>query len=82
MKKLRRIEDTESVLCKSVLIVNTIRKIKQTNCVDIYEDFNLSDDSEKEEEADDTDHEEAKTDVEFHTESHSQDSSSEEILDQ
>ena len=31
MKKLKTIEDTESLLCKSVLIVNTIRKIRKFN---------------------------------------------------
>ena len=36
MKKLKTIEDTESLLCKSVLIVNTIRKIRKIN-----EDYNL-----------------------------------------
>ena len=30
LKKLRTIDDTESLLCKSVLITNTIRKIRQT----------------------------------------------------
>ena len=29
MKKLKRIVDTESLLCKSVLIVNTIRNLRQ-----------------------------------------------------
>ena len=31
MKKLGTIEDTELLLCKSVLIVNTIRKIRKYN---------------------------------------------------
>ena len=31
VKKLKTIEDTESLLCKSVLIVNTIRKLRQYN---------------------------------------------------
>ena len=31
MKKLKTIEDTESLLCKSVLIVNTIWKIRNFN---------------------------------------------------
>ena len=82
MKKLRKIEDTDSVLCKSVLIVNTIRRISRTNCVDIHEDFNLSDGNDNEEEADNPEHEEARTDLEFHTENVSEDSNSEELLDQ
>ena len=31
LKKLKTIDDTESLLCKSVLIVNTIRKVRQSN---------------------------------------------------
>ena len=44
LKKLRTIEDTESFLCKAVLITNTIRKIRQVNqqnsseVIDFYTD--------------------------------------------
>ena len=31
LKKLRTIEDTESLLCKTVLIANTIRNIRHFN---------------------------------------------------
>ena len=44
LSKLRTIEDTESLLCKAVLITNTIRKIRQVNqqnsseVIDFYTD--------------------------------------------
>ena len=49
VKKLKTIEDTESLLCKSVLIVNTIRKLRQYNqqYVSAYE---VSEDGEETEE--------------------------------
>ena len=45
MKKLKRIVDTESLLCKSVLIVNTIRNLRQYS--QEYVTLHIEDDSEE-----------------------------------